>query len=116
VDTDVIWNAHYFNVTDAAGFNAALDAWQATPMGKKFPGQGHLSAISMGGIGAPTHVINLGYASIAEMEAYSDAIAEDPADWTNFMTAMGKVSTHLGADLSEQVKAWGPATLKSLSP
>jgi len=114
-DTDTVWNGHYFNVTDAAGFNAALDTWLASPQGKKFPGQGHLSAISIGGLGAPTHVINVGYASQAEMEAYNDATNSSP-DWAVFLLALSKVSTHVGADLSQQVKAWGPATLKSLTP
>lgn len=114
-DTDTVWNAHYFNVTDAAGFNAALDTWLASAQGKKFPGQGHLAAISVGGIGAPTHVINVGYASQAEMEAYGDATNTSP-EWAAFLQSLSKVSTHLGADLSQQVKAWGPATLKSLTP
>jgi hypothetical protein len=114
-DSDTVWNAHYFNVTDAAGFNAALDTWLASKQGKKFPGQGHLAAINVGGLGAPTHVINVGYASQAEMESYNDSTAGSP-DWAAFVQALGGISTHVGADLTQQVKAWGPATLKSLTP
>jgi hypothetical protein len=115
-DTDTIWVGHYLVVKDLPALMAAMDAWQNSPMGKKFPGQGHLSAITFGGAapGTPTHVVSLGYASIAEMETYNDAIAKDP-DWAKFLAAVGPISTHLGADLSRTLKTWGSASMKSLS-
>ena len=115
-DTDTVWNAHYFNVTDPAAFAAALDAWMNSPMGKKAPGQVHLSAMSAGGVGPVnvTHVISVGYASIAEMETYSDATRTDP-DWLKLLAAIRPVSTHLGADLSRTLKQWGSASMKSLT-
>jgi len=115
-DTDTVWVGHYLVVKDLPALMTAMDAWQSSPMGKKFPGQGHLSAITFGGAapGTPTHVVSLGYASIAEMEAYDDATAKDP-DWAKFLTAVGPISTHLGADLSRTLKTWGTATMKSLS-
>ena len=117
VDTDTVWSSFYFRVTDLAAVNVAMDEWQKSPMYKKFPGQGHLAAITFGGVGAdaPTHVINVGWASIAEMESYTDMRATDP-DWLKYQAALRKVSTQVGADLAMEVKSWGPATLKSLSP
>ena len=41
--------------------------------------------------------------------------ATDP-DWLKYQAALRKVSTQVGADLAMEVKSWGPATLKSLSP
>ena len=68
-DTDTVWNAHSFTVTDVPAFVAALDAWFNSPMGKRTPGQAHLAALTAGGDTPVTHVLSLGYASIAEMEA-----------------------------------------------
>ena len=113
-DTDTVWNVHYFTITDLPAVMAALDTWMASPMGKKAPGQIHLSAMSAVGINPATHVISVGYASIAEMETYGDMAAKDP-DWAKFLTAMQKASTHLGAVIARDVKSWGPATMKSLT-
>jgi hypothetical protein len=114
-DTDTIWVGHYLIVKDLPALMAAMDAWQNSPMGKKFPGQGHLSAITFGGAapGTPTHVVSLGYASIAEMESYNDMTAKDP-DWAKFLAAVAPASTHVGADLSRTLKTWGTASIKSL--
>lgn len=113
-DTDTIWQTHLFDVTDQAAVVAAEDAWFATPMGKAFPGQVHLSAIIAGGDGAPSHVMQVGWANVAEMEAYGDKYADDPA-WTKFLTAMQAASKYRGANLARTLKTWGPATLKSLT-
>jgi hypothetical protein len=115
-DTDTTWVGHYLVVNDPTALLAAMDAWQNSPMGKKFPGQGHLSAITVGGAapGTATHVVSLGYASIAEMEAYNDMTVKD-ADWVKFLATVGPISTHLGADLSRTLKTWGTASMKSLS-
>lgn len=113
-DTDTVWVAHYFTVTDPAAFVAALETFQKSPIGVKFPGQGHLGAMSLGGISPVTHVISLGYASIAEMEAYNDMAAKDP-EWTKFLAAARPASEHLGADLSRTLKQWGTASMKSLT-
>jgi len=115
-DTDTVWNAHYFNVTDPAKFLAAVDAWMISPAGKKATGQVHLSAMSFGGVGPVnvTHVISVGYASIAEMEAAADANRND-TDWLKLLAAIDPISTHLGADLSRTLKQWGSASMKSLT-
>jgi len=113
-DTDTVWNAHSFTVTDAPAFVAALDAWFNSPMGKKAPGQAHLAALTASGNTPVTHVLSLGYASIAEMEAYIDGGAKDP-DRAKLLAALRAVSTHTGATLSRTLKQWGSASMKSLT-
>jgi hypothetical protein len=111
-DVDKIWVNIALNVTDPAAFIAALDTWLASPTGKTFPGQGYLSVVSFGGAGAPSHVVALGYASMAEMESYLDALPGD-ADYAAFQRTVASVSTRVGTSLSQVVKAWGPATTAS---
>ncbi len=112
-DTDTIWENVLFTVTDPAALIAATDAWHATAMGKKFPGQSHLLAVEAAGMGQVTHYFAVGWASLAEREAFGDANANDPA-WTTYVAAGAKASTYLGRSMSQTVKAWGPATTKSL--
>lgn len=113
-DTDTVWNAHYFNVSDPAKFAAAIDTWMNSPAGKKAPAQVHLVAMSQGGMTDASHVITVGWASIAEMEASNDANRND-ADWLKMLAALDPISTHLGADLSRTLKQWGTASMKSLT-
>lgn len=113
-DSDTVWTTIVLTVSDPAGFNAALDAWLASPGGKKFPGQGHLSAITAGGAGTATHVVSLGYASMAEMEAYQDSLVGNP-EYAAMQAAMGKASMRVGTYLGQDVKSWGPATRKSFT-
>lgn len=115
-DTDTVWENVLFTVTDPAAVIAATDAWNATAMGKKFPGQSHLAAVQAAGVGPVnvTHFFAVGWASLAEREAFGDANANDPA-WTTYLAALAKASTYLGTTLSETVKVWGPATTKSFS-
>jgi hypothetical protein len=115
-DTDTVWENFYFTVTDYAAFVAAMDAWLATPAGKKFPGQGHLIAITDGGAapGTPDFAITVGYASVAEKEAYWDPLVNDP-DWNKYLAASAKAAKFLGADLSRTLKTWGPASMQSVS-
>jgi hypothetical protein len=113
-DTDTIWNVHYFTVTDPVAFSEALNAWLNSPTGKKFPGQGHLFALTAAGVNPATHVISVGYASLAEMEAYADMVRNSD-DWAKYMVAVAPTSKHLGASIMQDIKAWGPATVKSLS-
>jgi hypothetical protein len=115
-DTDTVWENFYFNVSDYPAFVAAIDAWNATPPGKKFPGQGHLIAIVDAGAapGTPQVAISVGYASMAEMEAFWDPLQNDP-DWQKYLAASAKASTFLGSDLERTIKSWGPATMQSVS-
>ena len=57
-DTDHVWMVHAFDVSDPAGFVAALDALMASETGKKFPGQVYLSTVVAGG----TVVVRFGIA------------------------------------------------------
>jgi hypothetical protein len=114
-DADVVWLALASEVSDVVAFNAALDKWLASPMGKKSPGQGYLLSVWAGGNDSPTHVGLLGYASLAEMEQYRDGLAGDP-DYQAFQLALGKASRRIGATLTRDVKSWGPAKLQSFKP
>jgi len=114
VDTDHVWMGHAFHVTDEAAFLAALDKLIASPTGKKFPGQAYLSAVVAGGIGPVTHLISVGYASEAEMEAWN-ATATKSADWATYLKASRKAAEYLGGSLSRDLKTWGPAKLSDLA-
>lgn len=113
-DTDTVWESFLFTVTDPAAVIAATEAWNASAIGKKFPGQTHLAATDSAGMGPVTHFFAVGWASLAEREAFRDANQNDP-DWAAYLAAMQKASTFLGSSLSQTVKAWGPATTKSLT-
>ena len=115
-DTDTVWESFYFTVSDYPAFVAALDAFIASPAGKRAPGQGHLLTITDSGAapGTPDVAIVVGYASLAELETYGDSLANDP-DWAKYVAASNKASTFLGSDLARTIKAWGPATMKSVS-
>ncbi len=115
-DTDTVWDVHYLTVTDPAGVVAALDAWMASPGGKKFPGQMYLLSMDAGGVSEPnvTHMISAGFASMAEMGTVGDSLATD-ADYAKVVAALQKGSTHLGAAVEQNVKTWGPAALKAVT-
>jgi hypothetical protein len=114
VDTDHVWMGHAFTVRDPAAFVAAADAFMATPTGKKFPGQVHLSATVAGGLSPVTHTISVGYASEAEMGAWN-ATAQASADWAAYIAASRKAADYLGGSLARDIKWWGPATLAELT-
>jgi hypothetical protein len=114
VDTDHVWMGHAFQVKDEPAFLAALEKLMASPTGKKFPGQVYLSAVVAGGITPVTHLISAGYASEAEMEAWT-ATRDASADWATYLKASRKAAEYLGTNLSRDIKWWGPATLNSLT-
>lgn len=114
VDTDHVWLGHAFKVNDDPAFLAALEKLMASPTGKKFPGQVYLSTVVAGGITPVTHLISVGYASEAEMEAWT-ATRDASADWATYLKASRKVAEYLGSNLSRDLKWWGPATLSSLA-
>ncbi len=114
VDTDHVWLGHAFNVTDEPAFLAAIEKLMASPTGKKFPGQVYLSAVVAGGISPVTHLISVGFASEAEMETWN-ATRDASADWAAYQKASRKAAEHLGANLSRDLKSWGPASLSSLA-
>jgi hypothetical protein len=112
-DTDHVWLAHAFDVSDAAGLVAAIDAFMASPTGKKFPGQVYLSAVVAGGMSPVSHVISVGHDSEAEMEAWL-AVRDASADWAAYQKASEPTSEYLGATLARDLESWGTATLPQL--
>ena len=114
VDTDMVWMTHSVSVTDPVAFLEALDAFRASPTGQKFPGQVHVSAVVAGGMTPVTHVISVGYASEAEMEAWAD-VRGPSADWATYVKKTQGISTYLGGSLGRNLKTWGPAKLADLT-
>lgn len=113
-DSDVVWMIHYFDVSDPAAFLAALDAFRASETGKNFAGQVHVSAVVAGGRSPVSHVISVGYASEAEMEAWAEKRSAS-ADWAAYIAASGPAAEYLGGSLSRTLKVWGSATLEQLT-
>ena len=105
-DKDVFWQIYAFTVTDAEAFSAALDGFLASGTGKKFPGQGRLSAVAASGISQATHLISVGYESEAEAETWGDSMRTSK-DWTSYMEALNKASTFAGSYMIRTIKAWG---------
>ena len=113
-DSDRVWMAYAFSVRDPAAFRAAVDQLMASPTGKKFPGQVHLSSIVAGGLSPVSHVISVGYQSEAEMEAWEE-MRDASADWAAYLQASRPAADFLGASLARDLKIWGPASLKDLA-
>lgn len=105
-DSTMIWEGHFWQVRDGAAFVAAIDAYMASPTGKAFKGEVHLSSVVAAGPGPATHVISVGYANEAEMETFTDA-SRMSRDWQNLVKAASAAATPLGAEMSAVVKAWG---------
>jgi hypothetical protein len=114
VDTDHVWAGYAFDARDPAAFIAALDKFMGSATGKKFPGQVHLSEVVAGGITPISHVISVGCASEAELEAWNDSL-DASADWTAYIDASRKSAEYLGGDLSRDLKTWGSASLDELT-
>jgi hypothetical protein len=113
-DNDVVWLGVALVVKDAPAFLAARDRYQASETGKKFPGQGHLSAVVAAGASPVTHIISVGYASEAEMESWG-TVNRASADWQAYQTAAQSSAQVVGFTLSRVVKSWGPATMKDVA-
>ena len=112
-DTDSVWMAHAFSVTDPATFAAAMDAFMTSETGKKGPGQVYLSGVVAGGISPVSHVVSVGYASTTEMAAWLSA-RDASADWKTFLQAAGKAGTYLGATMAVDVKTYGSLSMKEV--
>jgi hypothetical protein len=113
VDTDHLWMSHAFSVDDVDAFVAAIDKFLASPTGKKFPGQVYLSSVLAGGLTPVTHLISVGYAGEAEMEAWL-ATRDASADWAAYLDGSEKISKFLGSSMARDLKSWGPATLADI--
>lgn len=113
-DKDDVWMSHSLTVRDPAAVAAAMDAFMASPTGKKSPGQVYLSAVVAGGVTPVTHVISVGYESVEEMADWL-TVRNASTDWATFQTSMRKSSDYLGGALASDVRAWGPATMKQIT-
>jgi len=113
-DTDHVWAAHAFSVSDAPGFLAAVEQFLASKTGKKSPGQVYLSAVVAGGLSPVTHTISVGYASETEMEAWIE-VRNASQDWADYQAAAGDKGEYLGTSLARDVKSWGSATLEQIT-
>lgn len=103
---DSVWMHHMITARDAPAVVAAMDRWMASPTGKRAPAQLHLSRVVAGGVGSPSHVVSIGYASLSELEAWQDSLVENE-DYATFLEAAGAASDYHGANLALRVKAWG---------
>ena len=113
-DSDTVWMAHAFNVSDPAAFLAAIEKFRASPTGQKFQGQVHVSAVVAGGMSPVSHLISVGYATEAEMEAWANTVAPSK-DWADYLDAAQNAAEYLGGSLGRDLKTWGPATLADLT-
>jgi hypothetical protein len=110
-DTDAVWESFACTVKDEAAFVAAHDRFFASETGKKGPAQVHVAAVAAAG-GAPyTHVIDVGWASEAEMEAWREANASN-ADWLAYVDAASAAATCGDPTLSRVLSAGG-ASMKA---
>jgi hypothetical protein len=114
VDTDPVWMAYAFNVSDPPALLGALDKLMASETGKRFPGQVHLASVVAAGMSPLTHNIVVGYASEAEMEKWVDSLAGN-ADWAAYLEASRASAQLLGANMIRDIKAWGSAPLRDLT-
>jgi len=113
-DKDVVWRNFVFNVTNPPAFAATLGRFMQSEIGKKFPGQLHLTALVAGGISPASHGIVVGYESQAEMEKWNESISSDPV-WVAFLSELALSSEFLGSNLSRTIKAWGQPTKSILA-
>jgi hypothetical protein len=112
-DTDDVWVAHVFAVSDPAAFATALDTLMKSPTGQKFPGQVYLSATVAAGISPVSHTISVGYDSVQEMADWL-VVRDASADWAAYLEASNRVSSYLGATMAADLKSWGPASMADI--
>jgi hypothetical protein len=113
VDTDHLWMSYAFSVSDPPALLAAVEKFMASETGKSFTGQVHLASVVAGGLSPVTHIIVVGYAGEAEMEAWVDSLAGN-ADWATYLEASRQSAELLGAMMIRDLKAWGAASLSDL--
>lgn len=107
---DSVWMHHMISTAQAPSVVAAMERWMNSPTGKKSPAQVHLSSVVAGGMGAPSHIVSIGYASQAEAEQWQDSLAGNK-DYQAFLAEVREVSEYLGANLAIRVKAWGDSPI-----
>jgi hypothetical protein len=113
-DSDVVWLNHYLTTRQPASLAAALAAYSQTPGGQAQTGQVHLSALIAGGVGGPSHVVSVGFASEAEMEASIAKQQQDPA-YQAMLGIINSIAQYHGAVLQRDLKSWGKASVEEVT-
>jgi len=111
---DSVWMHHMVTASDAAAVVAAFDRWMSSPTGRKSPAQVHLSSVVAGGMGSPSHVVSIGYASQAEAEGWQESLSGNE-DYQAFLGAVQQVAEYHGANLAIRVKSWGDPPAQTAS-
>ena len=107
-NADVVWEAIRVNVTDPAGVVKAFDTMMGSDEAKAFPGEIWLSAVNYGNEsegGVATHVITVGYESMAEMEAWNDSFRRTKA-WAKFQRTIQNQMTLVNRELVRFVSVY----------
>jgi hypothetical protein len=107
-NSDVVWEAIRVNVTDPAGVVKAFDTMMGSNEAQAFPGQIWLSAVDYGNEsqgGVATHVITVGYESMAEMEAWNDRFMQTKA-WEKFQKSIQSRMTLINRELVRFVSVY----------
>jgi len=89
-NNDTVWEAIRVNVTNPGGVFAAFNTLMDSKSAEALPGEVWLSAIHYGNAAdgdVLTHVIPVGYQSMAEMQAWNDQIRKTQA-WADFGLAL----------------------------
>ncbi len=107
---DSVWMHHMITARDPAAVVAAVDRWMASSTGKQAPGQMHLSRVVAGGVGSPSHIVSIGYASMAELERWQDGLVGNE-DYAAFIDAAGAASEYHGVNMALRLKTWGNAPM-----
>ncbi len=105
---DVVWEAIRVNVTDPAGVVKAFDTMMGSNEAQAFPGEIWLSAVDYGNEsqgGVATHVITVGYESMAEMEAWNDGFMQTKA-WEKFQKSIQSKMTLINRELVRFVSVY----------
>lgn len=113
-DDDAVWVGHALDVSDPAAFVEAIETFTASEKGQEFPGQVHLASVVAGGTTPVSHLLVVGYASVAEMETWRDGLRGDPA-WESYLETSGRASEYLGSTIATTAKTWGEASLSDLT-
>ncbi len=105
-DDHDVWIVHTFTARNDPSVVQAMEAWMNSPTGKKFPGEVHLMATIAGGMGAPSHMIAVGFESQAQMEEWN-AISGPSADLGRLLSSLNVLTDYHGANLVENIGQWG---------
>lgn len=105
-DDNDVWIVHALTAGNAPSVVQAMDAWMNSPTGKKFPGELHLMGTVAGGIGAPSHLVAIGFESQAQMAEWNE-VAAPSADLGRLLSSLNALTEYHGANMLMTIGAWG---------